>query len=89
MYGFFKPRTHRFRNLQDFRPIRSALLYVPGGKASYPSSVLMAAGPAIACQVKDLFLTTPSINGVVNHLTIAAAKVAGIKKIAKLGVLKL
>ena len=70
---------------RTFRPIRSALLYVPGGKASYPSSVLMAAGPAIACQVKDLFLTTPSINGVVNDLTVAAAKIAGIEKVAKLG----
>ena len=68
-----------------FKPIRSALLYAPGGKAAYPSSVLMAAGPAIASQVKDLYLTTPFIDGEVNDLTIAAAKVAGIKKIAKLG----
>ena len=70
---------------RTFRPIRSALLYVPGGKASYPSSVLMAAGPAIASQVKDLFLSTPSIDGVVNDLTVAAAKIAGIEKVAKLG----
>ncbi len=70
---------------RTFRPIRSALLYVPGGKASYPSSVLMAAGPAIVSQVKDLFLTTPSIDGVVNDLTVAAAKIAGIERIAKLG----
>ena len=68
-----------------FKPIRSALLYVPGGKASYPSSVLMAAGPAIASQVKDLYLTTPCIGGHVNDLTVAAAKVAGINKIARLG----
>ena len=70
---------------RTFRPIRSALLYVPGGKASYPSSVLMAAGPAIVSQVKDLFLTTPSIDGVVNDLTVAAAKIAGIERVAKLG----
>tara|TARA_B100000959_G_C14983841_1_gene624686 strand:+ start:698 stop:1990 length:1293 start_codon:yes stop_codon:yes gene_type:complete len=68
-----------------FKPIRSALLYVPGGKASYPSSVLMAAGPAIASQVKDLYLTTPCVGGHVNDLTVAAAKVAGIKNIARLG----
>ncbi|HJM15318.1 MAG TPA: histidinol dehydrogenase [SAR86 cluster bacterium] len=68
-----------------FKPIRSALLYVPGGKASYPSSVLMAAGPAIASQVKDLYLTTPCVGGQVNDLTVAAAKVAGIKNIARLG----
>ena len=70
---------------RTFRPIRSALLYIPGGKASYPSSVLMAAGPAIVSQVKDLFLTTPSIDGVVNDLTVAAAKIAGIERVAKLG----
>jgi len=68
-----------------FKPIRSALLYAPGGKASYPSSVLMAAGPAIAGQVKDLYLTTPCTGGHVNDLTVAAAKVAGIKDIARLG----
>jgi len=68
-----------------FKPIRSALLYVPGGKASYPSSVLMAAGPAIAGQVKDLYLTSPCIGGHINDLTVAAAKVAGIKNIARLG----
>ena len=68
-----------------FKPIRSALLYVPGGKASYPSSVLMAAGPAIASRVKDLYITTPCSGGRVNDLTIAAAKVAGIKNIARLG----
>ena len=68
-----------------FKPIRSALLYVPGGKASYPSSVLMAAGPAIAGRVKDLYITTPCAGGRVNDLTIAAAKVAGIKNIARLG----
>ncbi len=68
-----------------FKPIRSALLYVPGGKASYPSSVLMAAGPAIASRVKDLYITTPCAGGRVNDLTIAAAKVAGIKNIARLG----
>tara|TARA_Y100001970_G_scaffold248719_1_gene318548 strand:- start:718 stop:2010 length:1293 start_codon:yes stop_codon:yes gene_type:complete len=67
------------------KPIRSALLYVPGGKASYPSSVLMAAGPAIASQVKDIYLTTPFVEGYINDLTISAAKVAGIEKIAKLG----
>ena len=68
-----------------FKPIKSALLYVPGGKASYPSSVLMAAGPAIASEVRDLYLTTPSTGGHINDLTIAAAKVAGIRNIAKLG----
>ena len=68
-----------------FKPIKSVLLYVPGGKASYPSTVLMGAGPAIASQVEELYLTTPFVDGLVNDLTIAAAKIAGIKKIARLG----
>ena len=68
-----------------FKPIKSVLLYVPGGKASYPSTVLMGAGPAIASQVEELYLTTPFVDGRVNDLTIAAAKIAGIKKIARLG----
>ena len=70
---------------RSFKPIKSVLLYAPGGKASYPSSVLMAAGPAIAVGVKQVFLTTPSIGGHINDLTIAAAKIVGIDKIARLG----
>jgi histidinol dehydrogenase len=45
----------------------------------------MAAGPAIAVQVKDLYLTSPCVGGHINDLTVAAAKVAGINNIARLG----
>ena len=68
-----------------FRAINSVGMYIPGGKASYPSTVLMGAAPAIACGIKDICLTTPLSSGTLNGLTLAAAKVAGIKKIYKIG----
>ena len=70
---------------RKFRAIASVGMYVPGGKASYPSTVLMAAAPALACGVRDISLTTPARNGILNSLTIAAAKVAGVNKIYKIG----
>ena len=68
-----------------YRPLEDVLMYVPGGKASYPSTVLMAAGPAQASGVKRLSLTTPCPSGHKNHLTLAAARVAGIEKIYSIG----
>ena len=70
---------------RKFRPVNSVAMYIPGGQASYPSTVLMAAAPAQAAGVKEIFLTTPSVNGVLNNLTVAAASVAGIEKIYNLG----
>jgi histidinol dehydrogenase len=70
---------------RKFRAIESVLLYVPGGKASYPSTVLMSAGPAVAAGVKRLILTSPRPAGRVNDLTLAAAKIAGIKEVFSLG----
>ena len=70
---------------RKFRPVRSIAMYIPGGKASYPSTVLMAAAPAQAAGVKEIYLTTPSVNGEINNLTIAAAAIAGIDNIYKIG----
>ena len=70
---------------RKFRVIESVGIYVPGGKASYPSTVLMGAAPAIACGVSDISITSPAQNGILNSLTIAAAKVAGIEKIYRIG----
>ena len=70
---------------RKFRVIESVGIYVPGGKASYPSTVLMGAAPAIACGVSDISITSPAQNGILNTLTIAAAKVAGIKTIYRIG----
>ena len=70
---------------RKFRIIDSVGVYVPGGKASYPSTVLMGSAPAIACGVKNISLTSPAQNGVLNSRIVAAAKVAGINTIYKMG----
>ena len=67
------------------RSLERVAMYVPGGKASYPSTVLMSAGPAVAAGVKRLILTSPIPVGRVNDLTLAAAKIAGIKEVFSLG----
>jgi len=77
-------------NTQDsitrrFRKIDKVGMYIPGGKASYPSTVLMGAAPAIACGIKDIYLASPAVDGKINDLTVAAAKIAGIEKIYKIG----
>lgn len=71
---------------QRVTPMQRALLYVPGGQASYPSSVLMNAAPAKVAGVKDIFMTTPcDASGEVNPDILAAAAVAGITSVYKLG----
>jgi histidinol dehydrogenase len=67
------------------RSLESVAMYIPGGKASYPSTVLMAAGPAVSAGVDRLFLTTPWPNGSINDLTLAAAYVVGIKSVYSIG----
>ena len=67
------------------RSLEKVAMYIPGGKASYPSTVLMAAGPAISAGVDRLFLTTPWPDGAVNDLTLAAAHVAGIESVYSIG----
>ena len=62
-------------------PLESAGIYVPGGKASYPSSVLMSAIPAKVAGVKNITMTVPSPSGKINPLILAAAEVCGIKDI--------
>lgn len=71
---------------QMVRPIKRVALYVPGGTASYPSTVLMNAIPAKLAGVKDLVIITPvKADGKVNPIIIAAAKVCGIDTIYKFG----
>ncbi|WP_455683344.1 histidinol dehydrogenase [Thomasclavelia sp.] len=71
---------------QMVRPIERVALYVPGGTASYPSTVLMNALPAKLAGVKDLVIITPvKEDGKVNPIIIAAAKVSGINTIYKFG----
>ncbi len=60
-------------------------LYVPGGLAAYPSSVLMNAIPAKVAGVDELIMVVPTPDGVINNLVLAAAKVAGVDKIFTIG----
>jgi histidinol dehydrogenase len=66
-------------------PVAAAGLYVPGGLASYPSSVLMNAIPAKVAGVSRLAITCPTPDGVVNPLVILAARIAGIDEIYRIG----
>ena len=65
-----------------YRPLRRVGLYVPGGKASYPSTVLMTAIPALAAGVEELVVCTPNLN---NPLIAAACAECGIKEIYRVG----
>ncbi len=66
-------------------PLQSVGLYVPGGLASYPSSVLMNAIPAKVAGVERLVMVVPSPGGVLNPALLGAAHVAGIEEIYKIG----
>jgi histidinol dehydrogenase len=66
-------------------PVSAAGLYVPGGQASYPSSVLMNAIPAKVAGVERLAITCPTPDGVINPLVILAAKLAGVDEIYRIG----
>ena len=67
------------------RPVERAGLYVPGGKAAYPSTVLMTAIPAKVAGVEELVLVTPCPNGELNPAVLVAAKIAGVNSIYKVG----
>ncbi|HUM07766.1 MAG TPA: histidinol dehydrogenase, partial [Acidocella sp.] len=66
-------------------PLDAAGLYVPGGKASYPSSVLMNAIPARVAGVRRLAMCVPAPDGELNPLVLAAAYIAGVKEIYRIG----
>lgn len=68
-----------------FTPLDSVGLYVPGGTASYPSSVLMNAIPAAVAGVKRLVMVTPASGGRINPLSIEAARRAGVTEIYRIG----
>jgi histidinol dehydrogenase len=68
-----------------WRPIAAAGLYVPGGTAAYPSSVLMNAIPARVAGVYRLVMTVPTPGGVLNPLVLAAADLVGIDEIYRIG----
>ncbi len=71
---------------QKITPVEKAGLYVPGGTAAYPSTVLMDAVPAEIAGVKEIVMVTPpSKDGTINPAILTAAKIAGVTKIFKVG----
>jgi histidinol dehydrogenase len=70
---------------QMVRPLDRVGIYVPGGKATYPSSVLMNAVPARVAGVGEIIMVVPMPNGVVNPHVLAAARIAGVDRIFKVG----
>jgi len=70
---------------QKITPLDRVGLYVPGGKAAYPSSVLMNAIPAKVAGVDELIMVVPTPKGERNDLVLAAAKIAGVDRIFSIG----
>ncbi|HVO68056.1 MAG TPA: histidinol dehydrogenase [Syntrophales bacterium] len=70
---------------QRIEPLERVGIYAPGGLASYPSTVIMAAVPAKIAGVPEIVLVTPSKGGKVNPLMAAAAKLSGVTQIFKIG----
>ena len=68
-----------------WRGVDAAGIYVPGGRAAYPSSVLMNAIPAKVAGVDRLVMVTPTPEGVINPLVLAAAQIAGVDEIWRIG----
>jgi histidinol dehydrogenase len=70
---------------QQITPLDRVGLYVPGGKAAYPSSVLMNAIPAKVAGVSEVIMVSPTPDGVRNPIVLAAAAIAGVDRIFAIG----
>lgn len=70
---------------QKVTPLDRVGIYVPGGKAAYPSSVLMNAIPAKVAGVQEIIMVVPTPNGVKNELVLAAAAIAGVDRVFTIG----
>lgn len=90
-HGRHLPESESYRDAlgvtlgHRWTPVESAGLYVPGGLASYPSSVLMNAVPAKVAGVDRLVIVVPSPRGELNPLVLAAARLAGVEEIYRVG----
>lgn len=70
---------------QKVSPLDRAGLYVPGGKATYPSSVIMNAVPAKVAGVKELIMVSPTPKGEFNDMVLAAAALSGVDRVFRIG----
>ena len=86
-----KKLSYSFRDQIDskfyiqWNPIENVGLYIPGGLASYPSTVLMTAIPAKIARVPNIMICVPSQNGETSKLTLAAAYLCGVNKVYNVG----
>ena len=69
----------------QYAPLESVGIYVPGGKASYPSSVLMNAVPAQVAGVERIVMVVPTPDGIINPAILVAARLAGVSEIYRIG----
>ncbi|PPR61261.1 MAG: Histidinol dehydrogenase [Alphaproteobacteria bacterium MarineAlpha4_Bin2] len=85
------PETIDYQDAEGVRlgarwtPVDAAGLYVPGGTAAYPSSVLMNAIPAIVAGVERIVIVVPTPDGLVNPLVLAAAHIVGVEEVYRIG----
>lgn len=70
---------------QQITPMQRVGIYVPGGKATYPSSVLMNAIPARVAGVEEIIMVVPTPRGEVNPMVLAAARIAGVNRVFRIG----
>ena len=71
---------------RKWRPVKNAGIYIPGGRAAYPSTVLMNAIPATVAGVKEIIMVSPgNKEGKINKTVLAAAYLAGINKVFRIG----
>ena len=84
-YSSFKLKD-KYKNefSYQYSAIDKVGVYVPGGTASYPSTVLMNCIPAVVAGVKNIYLTTPSLDSKINPAVVYAAKKCGVKKFIRL-----
>lgn len=83
-----KSRTYKkpgLRVAEEFVPLERAMVYVPGGTAAYPSSLIMGVVPAKLAGVKEIFVASPATAGRINPYVCAAAELLGIKDMYRLG----
>ncbi len=81
-------RTYRRKGLlvrEEFVPVERALVYVPGGTAPYPSSLIMGVVPAQLAGVKKIFVATPAKNGAINPYILASCMLLGINDVYRIG----
>ena len=71
---------------RKWRPVKKAGIYIPGGRAAYPSTVLMNAIPAKVAGVKEIIMVSPgNMEGKINKTVLAAAHISGINKVFRIG----